>query len=153
MPLTEVTIVTTRLLSTFLGFALLVPALANSVATAAEEKAKTKDTVFELKEVSVFDNGVASQSLRRPTLAQCSTEPFKEVKAYPKLNSKRPLYGKLQFSCATPGKEEAPIYFVLDESGESPAVEEKKDESAEKEDQKAGEAKKQARLAPPLRSL
>ena len=95
------------------------------------------------------------QSLWRAVSVQCTTEPFKEVKAYPKLNSKHPLYGKLQFA-RTPGKEEAPIYFVLDESGEQPAAvekaavekkEEKSTEKAEKKDKKAN-AKKRAARAP-----
>jgi hypothetical protein len=118
---------TTRLLSTFLGFVLLIPAFGISAA-AAEEKSKEKNATFELKEVPIFDGGNAGQSFWRAMNIQCSTTPLKEVKAYPKLNSKRPLYGKLQFARMSPGKEEAPIYFVLDESGEKPAVEKKADE-------------------------
>jgi hypothetical protein len=144
----------TRFLSTFLAFAMLVPVAGISVAIATEEKTKQKDTVFELKEVSIFDGGSA-QSLWHPTTVRCLTEPFKDVK-YPKFNSKRPLYGKLQFVGTSPGAE-APIYFVLDESGESPAIaekgdakkEEKKDEnSAEKKEQKPGEKKKAAKPQP-----
>jgi hypothetical protein len=135
------TIMTTRFLSTFFGLALAVSAFGMSAA-AAEEKSKEKDAAFELKEVSIFDNGNAGQPLWRAMNVQCSTEPFEEVKAYPKLNSKRPLYGKLQLP-RTAAKEEAPIYFVLDQSGEQPAVEKKKEEkSAEKKDEKPTSKKK-----------
>lgn len=46
------------------------------------------------------------------------TSPFKEVKAYPRLKSSRPLYGGVNFGKGRiePGKG-SPYYFVVDESG------------------------------------
>jgi hypothetical protein len=148
---------TRRFLFLFLCLALAGSWFAVSAAAATEEKPKEKDATFDLKEASIFDNGNVGQSLWRAISVQCATEPFKEVKAYPKLNSKRPLYGKLQFPGVTPGKEAAPIYFVLDESGEQPAAkektgeekaaEEKKEEqSAEKKDTKPAAKKKAVRV-------
>ncbi len=133
---------TIRSLAALLGVVLFISSFGIS---AAEEKPAVKDATFDLKEVSVFDSGNAGQSFWRAMNVRCSTEPFKEVKAYPKLNSKRPLYGKLQFSRTAGAKLEAPIYFVLDQSGESPVVAEAKKEEkiAEKKNEKAV-AKKRA---------
>ncbi len=150
-------IMTRRLFFLFLCLALAVSWFGISAAAATEDKPKEKDAAFDLKEASIFDDGNMGQSLWRAVSVQCTTEPFKEVKAYPKLNSKHPLYGKLQFA-RTPGKEEAPIYFVLDESGEQPAAvekaavekkEEKSTEKAEKKDKKANAKKRAARARPP----
>ena len=56
---------------------------------------------------------------------------FKEVRAYPQLNSKRPLYGQLLLS-GDPAKRTAAktFYFVLDESARAEA-DEKADKSAQ----------------------
>ena len=145
--LRKVTIMTRRLFFLFLWLALAFSWFGISAAAATEDKPKEKDAAFDLKEVSIFDNGNMGQSLWRAVSVQCTTEPFKEVKAYPKLNSKHPLYGKLQFARTTPAQEEAPIYFVLDESGEQPAAVEKAAE--EKKDQKS-DAKKRAAAARPV---
>ena len=53
-----------------------------------------------MKEVSLFDQKdnaetVAVPDVRRADRSPCTTQPAKEVKAYPKLNSKQPLYGSI----------------------------------------------------------
>ena len=108
-----------RSFSALCGAALLVSSLASAAAAAAEKKSGKEDAVFHLQEVSVFDGGVG-EALFRGAYAQVATEPFKEVKAYPKLKSKQPLYGKLQFDRSLANPEGIAIYFVLDESGETP---------------------------------
>lgn len=126
---------TIRRTAAFFAFAFLASCIGICM---AEEKAKEKDATFDLKEAPILKNANFAQSIWQAMSVQCSTEPFKEVKAYPKLHSKRPLYGKLQFNRTAPGKLEAPIYFVLDESGEkppvdeTPAVHEKKEKKADK---------------------
>lgn len=83
--------------------------------------------VFDLREVSVFDahKRHPKDHLTIGSFVICSTEPDKEVKAYPKLKSKKPLYGTLIFnidiSSAGPGGTK--VRFVLDESGKKPAAE------------------------------
>ena len=81
------------------------------------------EAVFDMKEVSLFDEkdaAVTPQSLFGGLNTSLGPQPAKEVKAYPKLNSKQPLYGSVTFS-RNPRKRGSTIkfYFVLDES--SPA--------------------------------
>lgn len=88
--------------------------------------------VFKLQEVSIFDQKDNAELLQMSMYggmigSPCTTEPAKEVKAYPKLNSKRPLYGTINLP-GDPGKPDnvMKFYFVLDESGttEKPAEQE-----------------------------
>ena len=60
----------------------------------------------------------------------CNTMPSKQVKAYPELKSKRPLYGSVTFDRdSLDPKQEKKLYFVLDESGiKKPAAVEKETE-------------------------
>jgi len=64
----------------------------------------------------------------RGQIGRCSSAPSKDVKAYPTLKSKRPLYGSVTFD-ANPNDPKSGItfQFVLDESGEAtkPAEDEK----------------------------
>jgi hypothetical protein len=116
---------------------------------AGEEKPVPEEAVFDLREVSVFDAaGPQSVTLTRGQYAECVNEPDKAVKAYPKLKSKKPLYGKVKFGWY-PGKNEGiEIHFALDESGEpapdkteaNPREEVKKKEPASSSD-KPSEAK------------
>jgi hypothetical protein len=77
--------------------------------------------VFDMKEVSLYDQKGGAATAQFPIVggqtASLSTEPAKEVKAYPKLNSKRPLYGSISFNrrSGKPGPT-AKFYFVLDQS-------------------------------------
>lgn len=82
-----------------------------------------KEVTFEMREVSAFaiagTNNRNSYLLVRGQSAQCSTEPDKEVKAYPKLNSAKPLYGKVKFGRTSDNPVAGVEYhFVIDESGE-----------------------------------
>jgi hypothetical protein len=119
----------TRLLCVFFAAALLATLLTGPAAAGGEKKPakdSKENAVFKLQEASVFD-GEVGQTFLRGEYAQCSTTPFKEVKAYPKLKSKQPLYGKLQFDRSLTNREGTAIYFVLDESGETPPAAEKTD--------------------------
>jgi hypothetical protein len=111
---------------------------------AAEEKAAPNgEAVFELKEVSLFDEKGGQANWQYPMFgmqeAAVNTQPAKEVKAYPKLNSKQPLYGSIVFS-RNPERPRSAVkfYFVLDESkpAKAPAEKAKKkaDEKAAKKD-------------------
>jgi hypothetical protein len=114
----------------FGGLALLVPLVALPAAAGAEKKSAEEDAVFKLREVSALQKNDIQGSPYRLALgdfAACSSEPDKAVKAYPKLNSKHPLYGTFHFDHNTATGNSIEIHFVLDESGESPPAKEKKD--------------------------
>jgi hypothetical protein len=118
-----------------LAFALLCSATSSR---AAEDKAPPEDkavadskageVVFEMKEVSLFDQKDGAANSQYPMSggqsASLSTQPAKEVKAYPKLKSKQPLYGSivLNRNAQKPGRA-TKFYFVVDESNpaEEPA--------------------------------
>jgi hypothetical protein len=78
--------------------------------TAAEE------AVFELKEISAT---TADRPVTQGQRFSCTTEPDEEVKAYPKLRSKQPLYGKAVFGVDPISGKGSEFHFVLDESAES----------------------------------
>jgi hypothetical protein len=88
--------------------------------------ASDQETVFPLQEVSALKYGTREDRhahyLLRGQAVQLSTEPDKQVKAYPQLKSKRPYYGKVTFgwNMAQP-KSGIEYHFVIDESGERPA--------------------------------
>ena len=84
----------------------------------------TEPLVIEMEEVQAFGKGEmgGGPRLRFPSgqFARCSTTPNKEVKAYPALKSKQPLYGSVTFdSNFFDPKAGTTYYFVLDESGEA----------------------------------
>jgi hypothetical protein len=118
-------------------FAILGVFFAATVA-AAEKDVAPEEAVFAMREVSAFEkNDTASgRMLTRGQFAACSDQPDKAVKAYPKLKSKHPLYGKVQFGRDGKGKG-IEYHFVLDQSGETPApvkkVEEPVGEKPDKE--------------------
>jgi hypothetical protein len=94
-------------------------------AWAADKKpAAPQEGVFDMQEFSVFDarSPDSREHLTIGAYATCSTEPDKDVKAYPKLKSKRPLYGAFEFHFDPPrnGQSGTMLRFVLDESGEAP---------------------------------
>jgi hypothetical protein len=106
----------------FLGLATVV---------AAAEKPGPDEATFPMREISAFEKSDIPSSpyrLNRGAQVECSTEPDKAVKAYPKLNSKRPLYGKVKFDQRQPGGTGIEFHFVLDESGETPADQEKQEQ-------------------------
>jgi hypothetical protein len=112
---------TARLLSLLCGLILGVPYLGLPTAVGAGEKPVKEEAVFEMREVSAFDVD-ASQALLRGDYAECYTEPFTGVKRYPKLKSKRPLYGALFCD------HSRAIHFVLDQSGDTPSRGEESDQ-------------------------
>jgi hypothetical protein len=116
-------------ISLVLGGGVLLVVLTPAAAPAVPDKgAAPGPTTFELREISIFDkNSVQSNPYRLAVgaFATCSTEPDKAVKAYPKLKSKQPLYGKLQFDHDFTRGKWIEFHFVLDESGEAPAAEAK----------------------------
>lgn len=110
---------------------------------AADEKTPAADqTTFKMEEISLFDQAqdtnVGNMPMIRGITAALTTRPAKEVKAYPKLNSKQPLYGCaiLNQDPEKPGKENSnkatKYYFVLDQSPQ--AV-----EAAKPKEKKAGD--------------
>ncbi len=107
---------------------------------AAAEKPDAEEAVVEMREVSAFNKGDVNRGrmLTRGQYAECSTEPDKEVKAYPKLKSKRPLYGRLSFDRSISNRKGIEFRFVLDESGEAPPSDEKAEEKAQ--EKKPGES-------------
>ncbi|MGE5610581.1 MAG: hypothetical protein ACM359_15130 [Bacillota bacterium] len=78
----------------------------------AEEKA-----VFELKEVSAFEQTSQRTWLQRGQTAPCTPQPDQAVKKYPELKSKKPLYGSVVLGrdVADP-KSGVEYQFVVDES-------------------------------------
>lgn len=88
------------------------------------EKSPPPDRVFAMREFSVLSEhptGQGDLQLTRGQAAFCESVPDKAIKAYPKLKSKRPFYGKIQFNSHPGSKTEIEFHFVLDESGEPAA--------------------------------
>ena len=125
----------------------------NTAAENAGEAAaaqKDKEAVFKLRAVSVLAQADRFTAMPNPMIGgstvMVSQNRFKEVRAYPQLNSKRPLYGQLLLS-GDPAKRTAAktFYFVLDESAPRAEADEKADKSAQgkagKTAEKAGEMK------------
>ncbi len=117
-----------RSLWVLVAFAALA-AIFSRVAVAAEEKQTPqsgdpeKDATFELREVSAFQTGRNPYVMVLGQRAECVAEPDTQVKVYPKLRSKRPLYGKVKFGVDWTNPKAGTEYrFVIDESGEKPAV-------------------------------
>lgn len=104
----------------FLGVLVVLWLGADPKAAPADEAA-----TFPLKEVSVFekkqDKGSIAQMPLRGEHGSCSTVPDKEVKTYPKLKSKRPLYGTVTFGRSfLESKATVEYHYVLDESEGTP---------------------------------
>jgi hypothetical protein len=112
-------------------FALLV--MFSAAAAAEKDSPKpenaAEEATFDLKEISVFERSdqESRYSLGRGQYVGCEAKPFKEVKKYPPLKSKRPLYGVLKcgFNPLNSTAAKMEFYFVLDESGEEPKAEKK----------------------------
>ena len=93
---------------------------------AGSHLALNEPVVFELEEVPAFGETQAAGSARVPVRyprgqnATCRDVPAGEVKAYPALKSKRPMYGSVTFDSnyynPQPG---VTFHFVFDESGEA----------------------------------
>jgi hypothetical protein len=90
--------------------------------------------VFPMRETSILD-GALDQSLLRDLTsgarAGCQEKPHEAVKAYPKLLSRKPIYGLVRLASDPYQRESGtPCYFVADESGEAAAKEEPEEESS-----------------------
>jgi len=101
----------------------------------------TERVTFKLEEIPAVGKDETTGGARfrylRGQYASCSNSPNPAVKVYPKLNSKRPLYGTVTFdSSYYEAKAGVTYHFVLDESAEP----EKKPDPA-KTEKKAGESK------------
>jgi len=106
----------------------------------APQAAEPEEAVFPMEEISVFEEAKRTEAEKAPYLHQallsgqyafCGSKPLKQVKKYPKLVSKRPLYGSVKFGGSqidpTAGIE---FCFVIDES--EPPKKEKVEEKPEK---------------------
>jgi len=107
------------------------PAPVDGVNSAADS------VVFPLQAISILDSSLDQSLLRDLTSgarAEFQEEPHEAIKAYPKLLSEKPLYGLVRLAPDRYQRESgAPLYFVVDESGEDPAREEPETEEPEKE--------------------
>jgi hypothetical protein len=119
------------------------PAAVNDAAAKPGDAVKkvvlTEPVVVKLEEAPAFGKEQTPGQVRYPQgqYASCRIVPDPRVKAYPKLNSKRPLYGTVTFDADYyQAKAEVTYHFVVDESAEP----EKKPEPA-KTEKKPGEAK------------
>lgn len=94
----------------------------NEKAVTNSKAVANKPAVFNMKEVSLYDQkeraAISEYPIFGGQIASLRLQPAKEVKAYPKLNSKQPLYGAIVFD-DDPKKQgrAAKFDFVLDESG------------------------------------
>ena len=103
-----------------------------------ESAAEAADSVvFALREISILDSSLDQSLLRdltRGARAECQEEPHEAIKAYPKLLSEKPIYGLIRLAPDPHQRESGtPLYFVVDESGEDPALEEPTKEEPEEE--------------------
>ena len=102
----------------------------NDKAVADSKAHADEPAVFNMKEVSLYDQKERAEVSEFPIfggqIASLRTQPANEVKAYPKLKSKQPLYGSIVFH-GSPGKPGSArkFYFVLDESGTAENVNDK----------------------------
>jgi hypothetical protein len=113
-------------------------------AAGKEETGKTlaaiEKAVFPMEEVPAFGkeevDGKPRYYYPSGTYMMCNTVPSKEVKAYPELKSKRPLYGSVTFDRdGLDPKGRRTFHFVLDESGvKKPAAVEKETEKGSNKD-------------------
>lgn len=99
--------------------------------------AEAAEAVFPMKDMSILDMEPRSSlfsDLTRGARGECREEPYGEVKAYPKLQSKKPIYGLIRLAADPYDRESGtPFYFVADESGEAPKAEKPEKEEAEEE--------------------
>jgi len=125
--------------SRLIGVLLLAAAAVGWTAVPAAEEPAAKDAVFKMEEVSAFDSqagGLSALRMGGPSF-MCTPTPNAEVKTYPKLNSKQPLYGSVMFPGGTGAGSAVRYHFVLDESeqaappAETPKAEEKPESKTE----------------------
>ncbi|MGO9114564.1 MAG: hypothetical protein ACLP9L_35560 [Thermoguttaceae bacterium] len=130
-----------RFWSTAGGLTLAFAILDLAAVSAADNRTGPEEAVFEMRERSALalEPGQPGHAmLTRGQYVLCGTTPLKEVKAYPKLRSKHPFYGKVKFDPDPTNRQGIEFCFVLDESGEADAGGTKDDG---KQDEKANEEK------------
>ena len=101
---------------------------ASEPGVAGKKPPLTGPAVFKLDEVPAFgkEEGAAGSPGRYlgGQYVQCSTQPSKQVKRYPKLNSKKPLYGSVVLDGSFVDPSVGTVFrFVLDQSGDAPLAE------------------------------
>lgn len=115
------------------GVLLLTGVATGRTAVRAAEEPAANDAVFKMEEVSVFDVkevGPYGLAFVGGQMAVCTPTPNPEVNAYPKLKSKRPLYGFMMVvRSPTSPAGGVKFHFVLDESGEGAPPADKPNES------------------------
>ena len=108
-----------------------LPILTAQVANGEE----ASEAVFPMQEVEILDqasNRTLFQSLTRGARSETQEEPHEAVKAYPKLKSKKPIYGLVRLAVEPLKKDSGTAcYFVIDESGDTPEKETAKEEPTE----------------------
>ena len=121
-----------------LALGVLGPPVASSAENPKESQAEdaAAKAVFPMQEISLVKllrlSPDLSGELTRGGRAGNQKEPFSEVKAYPELRSKKPVYGLIRVGSDPLVRDSGtPVYFVIDESGEKPP--EKKPEPKEPE--------------------
>jgi len=93
---------------------------------AAEKDAADEQTTFEMKEVSILDAKDEEIVRYAGIYVDCTNKPAETVKAYPKLKSKRPLYGTFEIDRDRfRGHRGTEYHFVLDASAEPKKAESK----------------------------
>jgi hypothetical protein len=123
--------------------------LAPEKAPAGAKAGAGAEAVFNMQEVSIFDQKedpqMASVPMFGSVTASCTLKPAPEVKAYPKLKSKRALYGSITLN-RDPEKPGPGVkhYFVIDESGADKAADNPPKKSTEKAEESAAPAPKKA---------
>ncbi len=90
--------------------------MVNALGCKEKTEEQTKQFVFNLNEVSVFDVGEVFQDFLRGQSTFCNRRPHRPIK-YPAFKSEKPLYGSINFAgrtaeSHTPGR----YHFALDES-------------------------------------
>jgi len=130
-------------------------AAAAKPADAAAKVVLAGPVTFKLEEAPAYgkEQMPGGQQFRYPQgqYAQCNDRPNPAVKAYPKLNSKRPLYGSVNFDANYyEGKAGVTYHFVLDESAKP---EEKPEPAKTKKKTGEGQQKKSELLAAIAKAL
>ncbi|NQT14447.1 MAG: hypothetical protein HQ582_16950 [Planctomycetes bacterium] len=117
--------------------AITVACVLLAITVAAPGRFAADSVVFPLREISILDSSLDPSLLRdltRGARAGSQEEPHEAIKAYPKLLSKKPIYGLIRLAPDPYQRESGtPLYFVVDESGEDPAREEPAEEEPEEE--------------------
>ena len=144
-----------RFWSTAGGLTLAFAILDLAAVLAADEKTVAGEAVFEMRERSelTVEPGPPGRMLTWGQYVQCGDTPLAEVKAYPKLKSKHPLYGKVKFDLDPTNRQGIEFCFVLDESGEVETGEQKKNDGNQHEQANEEKVRQKAEEKKPAGAL